>query len=230
MVAQPQSAKLRVPDGFEVDVWATGFVRPRFLLMGRKGEILLADSGGEAVVAAVGSKGVRSKQGTVIVFPGGKAAARRTLISGLNRPYGLALWQDYLYVAEPEGVKRYPFDEDKLTVGEGQEVVSLAGFSGGHWTRNLLFDRAGRKLYVGVGSGSNVDAGEDPRRAAIVRYNPDGSGEEIFAAGTRNPIGIHWYPNSDTLWASVQERDGLGDDLVPDYFTSVQQGAFYGWP
>ena len=84
-------------------------------------------------------------------------------------------------------------------------------------------------MYVGVGSSSNIDPDEE-RRAAINRYNPDGSGHEIFASGTRNPASIHWYPNSDTLWAVVIERDGLGDDLPPDYFTHVQQGGFYGWP
>ncbi len=230
VVAKPANVKLRVPQGFEADVWASGFIRPRFMLMGRKGEILLADSGGEAAIAAVGSKGVRGKQGAVIVFPGGRAEARRSLISGLDRPYGMALWKNYLYVADPEGVTRYPFDEDKLTVGKGEQVISLAGLTGGHWTRTILFDREGKKLYLSIGSGSNVDTGEDPRRAAIVRYNPDGSGQEIYASGTRNPIGIHWYPDSDTLWASVQERDGLGDNLVPDYFTSIRQGAFYGWP
>jgi glucose/arabinose dehydrogenase len=111
-----------------------------------------------------------------------------------------------------------------------KEVISLKGFGHGHWTRSLLFDRGGAKLYVGVGSGSNVSPGEDPVRAAINRYNPDGSGHETYASGTRNPIGLHWFPGTDTLWAAVQERDALGDDLVPDYFTHIQQGGFYGWP
>lgn len=106
----------------------------------------------------------------------------------------------------------------------------MRGIGSHHWTRSLLFDRAGKKLYVGVGSGSNNSTGEDPRRAAINRYNPDGTGHEIFASGLRNPIGMRWYPASGTLWTAVQERDTLGDDLVPDYFTPVQQGAFYGWP
>ncbi len=127
-------------------------------------------------------------------------------------------------------MKRFPYDTSNFTTGMGEQVVSLAGFTEDHWTRSLVFDRAGRKLYVGVGSGANVETGEDPRRAAINRYNPDSSGHEIFASGTRNPIGLHWYPNSDTLWAAVQERDELGDNLVPDYFTHVQQGGFYGWP
>jgi glucose/arabinose dehydrogenase len=117
-----------------------------------------------------------------------------------------------------------------MTASGGQQVISLEGLGRGHLTRSLLFDKDGKKLYVGVGSASNNSVGEDPRRAAINRYNPDGSGHEIYASGTRNPIGLHWYPGTETLWAAVQERDTLGDDLVPDYFTSIKQGGFYGWP
>jgi glucose/arabinose dehydrogenase len=155
---------------------------------------------------------------------------RKKLISGLDRPFGLALWHEYLYVGEPTSIKRYKYDSKTRTAGPGQEVVSLAGFTGGHWTRTILFDREGKKMYVTVGSGSNVDTGEDPRRAAINRYNPDGTGHEIFASGMRNVIGLRWYPGTDVLWAATQERDALGDDLVPDYFTHVIQGGFYGWP
>jgi glucose/arabinose dehydrogenase len=114
--------------------------------------------------------------------------------------------------------------------GKGEEVVPMPDFGQGHWTRTVLFDRAGQKMYLTIGSGSNVSSGEDPRRAAINRYNPDGSGHEIYATGLRNVIGLRWYPGTDALWAAVQERDGLGDDLVPDYLTRVQQGGFYGWP
>jgi glucose/arabinose dehydrogenase len=170
-----------------------------------------------------------TNNGTVYVLTGAKPE-RKALIEHLDRPYGLALWKEYLYVGEPTSIKRYKYDAKNMTAGPGEEVIKLEKMGTAHITRSLLFDRKGEKLYVGVGSGSNVDAGEDPRRAAINRYNPDGSGHEIFAAGTRNPIGIHWYPNTDTLWAAVQERDALGDDLVPDYFTHIQQGAFYGWP
>jgi glucose/arabinose dehydrogenase len=141
-----------------------------------------------------------------------------------------ALTDGYLYVGEPESIKRYKYDAKAMTAGPGQEIISLKGFGGGHWTRSLLFSNDGKRLCVGTGSGSNVSPGEDPRRAAINCYNPDGSGHEILASGTRNPIGLHYYPGTDTLWAAVQERDELGDDLVPDYFTHIQKGAFYGWP
>jgi glucose/arabinose dehydrogenase len=214
VVAQPEGAKLKLPPGFEITEWATDFKTPRFMLEGPHHEIIVSDSEGGAVF---------------VLTDNGKS--RNKILSGLDRPYGLALWKNFLYVGEPGSIKRYPYDAAKMTIGTGEEIVALPeAKTGGHWTRSLLFDRKGEKLYVGVGSGSNVNAGEPATRAAINRYNPDGSGHEIFASGTRNPIGIHWYPGTDTLWAAVQERDGLGDDLVPDYFTHIQQGAFYGWP
>jgi glucose/arabinose dehydrogenase len=230
VVAQPSGATLHVPAGFSVSAWAEGFATPRFMLEGQRGEVIVADSGASAQVAAVGSRLTGGRDGVVYVMPGGHPTGRRTLIERLDRPYGLAMWRNYLYVAESQSIKRYPYDPEQLKVGAAEEVISLAGLGQGHWTRSLLFDRAGRKLYVGIGSASNVDAGEDPRRAAITRYNPDGSGHELFASGTRNPVGLHWYPNSETLWATVQERDGLGDDLPPDYFTHIEHGGFYGWP
>jgi len=216
VIPQPENAKINLPQGFSASVWAEGFQTPRFLLQGRDGEILLSDS---------------NRQGVVWVFPKGDPNAKKQLITGIDRPYGLAIHEKWLYVGTPAALLRYTYDSKALTVGEAETIVSWPGFDkGGHWTRSLLFDRAGKKIYVGLGSASNVDAGEPPARAAINRYNPDGSGHEVFASGTRNPIGIHWYPGTDTLWAAVQERDGIGDDLVPDYFTRIQQGKFYGWP
>jgi glucose/arabinose dehydrogenase len=197
------------------------------------GEILVSDS------AALGRQPLAPQQlqsgesvngGTVYALAGADQRKRKVLITGLDRPYGLALWNEYLYVSEPESVKRYKFDAKALSVGEGQEIVSLKGQGGFHWTRTLLFDRKGAKLYIAIGSGSNHNVGEDERRATISRCNPDGTGFEIFAAGLRNPVGLRWFPGSDTLWASVEERDELGDDLVPDYLTHVQPNGFYGWP
>jgi len=218
VVPRPEGSQLQVPRGFQIDEYATGFNTPRFMLLGPGNEILVSDS----------------SAGTVYVLVdrthSNKNPERKEILTGLNKPYGLALWKDYLYVGEQTSVKRYKYDPKAMTAGTGEEIASLVKFTTAHWTRSLLFDRKGEKLYVGIGSGSNVDTGEDPMRAAINRFNPDGSGHEIYAAGTRNPIGLHWYPGTDTLWAAVQERDALGDDLVPDYFTHIQQGAFYGWP
>jgi glucose/arabinose dehydrogenase len=218
VVGRPSDAQLKVPQGFEIEEYATDFNTPRFMYTGPSGEILVSDSSAGTVYVLV------DKNHSY------KNPERKQLLTGLERPYGLAIWKDYLYVGEPTSVKRYKYDSKNLTAGPGEQIASLKDFKQGHWTRSLLFDAKGEKLYVGVGSGSNVNTGEDPMRAAINRFNPDGSGHEIFASGTRNPIGLHWYPGTDTLWAAVQERDALGDDLVPDYFTHIQQGAFYGWP
>ena len=209
VIPQPQGTQLHVPPGFTIEPYAEGFEQPRYMTLGPSQEILLSDS----------------KGGTVYILK----PERKKLIEKLDRPYGLAFWKDYLYVAETTSVKRYKYDSKKMTAGPGEELVKMTDFGKGHWTRSLAFDKAG-KMYVGVGSSSNVDAGDPEMRAAINRFNPDGSGHEIFASGTRNPTSIHFYPGTDTLWASIQERDLLGDDLVPDYFTHIKQGGFYGWP
>jgi glucose/arabinose dehydrogenase len=216
VIPQPDGAKLTVPAGFQVDIWAEDFKRPRFMILGPGNEVILADAN-------------KKPDGVVYVLTN-NGKDRKKLIEGLYQPYGLALHNGNLYVGESDSVKRYKYDAKTMTVGAGQEIISMKGVDTHHWTRSLLIDRAGQKIYVGIGSGSNDDTGEEPRRAAISRYNLDGSGHEIFAAGTRNPIGMHWYPGTDTLWAGVQERDTLGDDLVPDYLTHIQQGGFYGWP
>jgi len=212
VVPQPQGSHLKVPDGFTVELFAEGFQKPRYMILGPSNEVLLADS-------------VTPNGAVYILKP-----VRKTLIANLERPYGLAFWKDYLYVGETKSVKRYKYDAKKMTVGPAEEILSTKDFDKGHWTRSVLFDKAGQKMYVAIGSASNVEAGEPEMRAAINRFNPDGAGHEIYAAGTRNPTAIHFYPGSNTLWAAVQERDALGDDLVPDYFTSIKQGGFYGWP
>jgi glucose/arabinose dehydrogenase len=214
VIPQPEGAKLNLPAGFKMEIWAEGFNRPRYMILGPSNEVIMADAAAKP-------------DGTVYVFEGKEP---KKLIGGLYQPYGLAYWNGYLYVGESDSVKRYKYDSKAKTTGRGEQIISMAGIDQHHWTRSLLIDRDGKKIYVGIGSGSNSSPGEDPRRAAINRYNLDGTGHEIFASGTRNPIGMHWYPGTDTLWAAVQERDDLGDDLVPDYFTHIQQGGFYGWP
>jgi len=218
VISHPSGAQLQLPHGFEIEEYASGFDTPRFMYTAPGGEIIVSDSSAGSVYVLTDKNKSH------------KDPERKKILDGLDRPYGLAIWKDYLYVGERTSIKRYKYDAKAMTATAGQEIASLKNFTEGHWTRSLLFDSKGDKLYVGIGSGSNVDTGEDPMRAAINRYNPDGSGHEIFASGTRNPIGLHWYPGTNILWAGVQERDALGDDLVPDYFTHIQQGAFYGWP
>jgi len=219
VVERPGGARLSLPAGFAVDEFASGFERPRIMLAGPSGEIILTDSVDKGSVYVLTDKDGDHK-----------AEGRKKIIDGYYRPFGLAWWKDYLYVAGTSSVTRYKYDKTRMEVGPGQEVVSLKGFEKGHWTRAVLFDAKGEKMYVSVGSGSNVDAGEPKERAAILRFNPDGSGKEIFAEGVRNPVSLRWYPNTTRLYASVQERDGLGDDLVPDYLTEIRRGGFYGWP
>lgn len=144
-------------------------------------------------------------------------------------PFGLAFNSGYLYVGNTGSLVRFKYTNgDQKAQGEPEKLMDLP--TGGHSTRNVLFNRAGTKMYVAVGSNSNNNAGEDCRRAAILEFNPDGSGYRVFASGIRNPVGLAWQPGTNTLWTAMNERDNLGDDLVPDYATSVKDGAFYGWP
>ena len=223
VIERPEGAQLHVPEGFQVHEYTPHFTfgRPRFLLLGPSNEVLVSDSEDEGAVYVL-----------LDTDQDGIADKRHLLIEGMYRPFGIAFWEDYVYIAGTTEVKRWPYHPSTMTVsGEGQTVVSWPEFErGDHWTRTLLFNREGTKMFVTIGSGSNVDAGEDPRQAAINVYNPDGTGHEIYAEGLRNVIGLDFYPGTQQLWAGVQERDALGDDLVPDYFTSVQKGDFFGWP
>jgi glucose/arabinose dehydrogenase len=220
VISRPESAELRLPAGFAVEEHLSGFERPRFMLLGPGNEILLTDSG---------SRDART--GVVYLL---KDGSRTKLLEELDRPYGLALDPStggWLYVAETTSLKRYRYDAQAMKVKTpGEEIVPLQKFGEGHWTRSILFNPAGTKFYLTVGSASNIDLGEDPMRAALHRFNPDGSGHEIVASGLRNIIGLRYNPGTEDLWAAVQERDGLGDDLVPDYVTKIQEGGFYGWP
>lgn len=219
VIERPAGAQLGLPAGFAVEEVMGGFQRPRFMLLGPSNEILLSDA---------------VNQGSVFVLTDGnkdgKPDAKKEILKNLDRPYGLALHQDYLYVGETTSLKRYKYNAKTMTVGPGEEIFNMADFGTGHWTRSLLVDTKNNKILIGIGSRSNVDAGEPELRAAVVRLSLDGKTKEIYASGTRNPIGLRFYPGTQTVWVAVQERDGLGDDLVPDYFTSLKQGGFYGWP
>jgi len=214
LVAQPDGRQLTVPAGFTITEYASGFAKPRIMLQLPSGAVLVADSIAKGSIIALTNNG----------------KDRKPLITDMARPFGMALHDGYLYVSEDEAIKRFKLDEKNLTVGPGEAVVSLKGYTKGHWTRGIAFDKKTNKMYVSVGSASNVDTGDPANRAAINVYNADGSGHEIFATGLRNPVSIRFNPANNSLWTTVQERDGLGDDLVPDFFTSVKKDAFYGWP
>ncbi len=214
VVTKPDGAALSAPAGFVVEEFMDfANMRPRFMLLGPSNEILITDT---------------SRNGSVFVIKDGR---RTPIIEKLDRPYGLALKGNQLYVAEPASVKQYTYDTKAMQVtGEGKEIIAMPGMDTGHTTRTLAFNKDGSKLYLSVGSRSNIDIDEPPLRAAVHRYNPDGTQHETVATGLRNAVGMRFYPDTDDLWVSVHERDGLGDDLVPDYVTKVEPGGFYGWP
>ena len=214
VVARPEGAALTAPAGFVVEEFMDfAGLRPRFMMLGPSNEILITDTSGN---------------GNVFVI---KDGVRTPIIEKVDRPYGLALKGDQLYVAEPTSVKVYTYDARTMRVtSAGREIIALPGMGTGHNTRTLAFNRDGSKLYLSVGSQSNINLGEDPMRAAVHRFNPDGSGHETIATGLRNAVGMRFYPGTDDLWVTVHERDELGDDLAPDYATKVETGGFYGWP
>lgn len=220
----PPGAALEVPPGFEVKVFAEGdFQNPRWMIEGPNGDLFLSDSRANKIYLLRDL----NKDGRI-----DNSTERFEFATGLNQPFGMAISQGWFYVGNTSNVVRFKYEVGQTAVkGGGEKIIDLPGQGyRQHWTRNLLFSRDGRKLYVSVGSESNVSEEPDPRRAAISEYNPDGTAHRVFATGIRNPIGLAWNPTSGQLWTAVNERDGLGDDLVPDYVTSVKEGGFYGWP
>src|ERR1700719_4462026 len=214
----PQEGFLpNVPVGFKINVFATGFKRPRWLIVAPNNDIFLADTGaGEIVI-------LRDPQNT------GGAQSRENFVTGLTRPFGIAFKDDYVYVGEMKELVRFRYDpKTSKRLGEAEHLLNLPG--GGHDTRSVVFSKDGKSAFVGVGSESNVSPGEEPIRAAVTICDPDGKNARQFATGLRNPVGLALEPVTGQVWTSVNERDELGDNLPPDYFTSLKDGAFYGWP
>jgi glucose/arabinose dehydrogenase len=214
VIPRPATGQLKLPAGFTAEEYLDGIERPRYMALGPSKELLISDTRPNGIVWLVQGPGKDKKM----------------LLEKLDRPYGIAFWKEYLYVAEATSIKRYKYDPKTMTPGPGEEVVALKEFAKGPSTRSVVFDRKGAKMYVSIAMEADAETGEDPRRAAINRYNPDGSGHEIFASGLRNAVGVHLYPGTDTPWVGVEERDALGDELVPDIFTHIQPDGFYGWP
>jgi glucose/arabinose dehydrogenase len=213
---------MRVPAGFTVTLIGAGLDAPRFTAFDSAGNLLVADQG----------------RGEVYRYPANGSGSidpaespPETLISDLNAPSNVAFHDvngtTYLYVGEESQITRYAYDPAQ-PVGDGEVVIPDLP-ENGHGTRTIAFGSDG-KLYLAIGSSCNICNEDDPRRAAIVRYNDDGSGEEIFASGLRNPVGVAFQPGTDTLWAAVNERDNQGNEIPPDLVTIVTQGANYGWP
>lgn len=236
----------KAPEGFKVTPFGTGFKHPRWIYVLPNGDVLVAETkkepkGGQKALMAIAGKnksdGDSENTNRIIILrdkdKDGKPELQEVFLAGLNMPFGMVLVGDYLYVACTDAVYRYAYKEGitQLT-GEGQKIMSLPA-DGRHWTKNIIASRDGKKLYVAIGSSSNVaEDGIDKeiRRACILEVDPDGRNERIYAFGLRNPVGMDWQPGTNIMWTAVNERDELGDELVPDYMTSVKDGGFYGWP
>lgn len=220
--------------GFQVSVFAEDLDNPRQAYVLANGDVAVV----EATREWPGRADRPEKSANRIALfrdsnKDGRPDHREIFVSGLNMPHGMLALGNWFYVANTDGIVRYPYKSGQTKL-EGKPAKILDLPSGGHYTRNLIAHPSGEKIYVAVGSSSNVDEdgkdAKDPRRAAILEIKPDGSAMRVFASGLRNPVGMDWEPTTRTLWTVVNERDLLGDDLVPDYLTSVKEGAFYGWP
>ncbi len=220
VIARPEGAELIAPKGFSVSEYAVDLKKPRWMQIAPNGDVFVAESESGQISVLRDSNN------------DGKADERFVFATGLARPFGMVFQNEYLYVGNTDAVVRFKYKAGQTQAEGAAEKIASLPMNGyrEHWTRNLIFSADGKKLYVTVGSKSNVDAGEEPMRAAISEMNPDGSGSRIYASGLRNPLGLAWNPTTKQLWAAVQERDLIGDDLVPDYVTSVKDGGFYGWP
>jgi glucose/arabinose dehydrogenase len=206
-----------VPQGFRINVFAADFKRPRWLTVAPNGDIFVAENGANQIVV------LRDPQNT------GGAQQREVFATGTTRVFGIAFKDDYVYVGNMNELVRFRYDpKTSKRLGEAESLMKLP--SGGHDTRSVAFSADGKHLFVSVGSASNINTGEDPIRAAITICDPDGKNARQFATGLRNPVGLAIEPVTGAVWTSVNERDELGDNLPPDYFTSVKDGGFYGWP
>ncbi len=218
----PTNPTLRLPSGFVINVFAEGLDAPRWLALTPSGDVLVTETRQNRISLLRDSNG------------DGVADEKKTFataINGLNIPFGMAFGKNHFFLGNTNAVLRFPYTKGQQQLsGKGEKIATLPG--GGynqHWTRNVLVSPDGQKLYVSIGSRSNVDEESLPR-ASVQQMNLDGSQNKTFAFGLRNPVGMDFHPITKELYTTVNERDGMGDDLVPDYLTRIRQGEFYGWP
>jgi glucose/arabinose dehydrogenase len=233
LIPRPQGAWPVAPKGFKVDLYAEGFTEPRLIRTAPNGDLFLADShaGAVRVLRGVGADG--------------KVKTAETFASGLDHPFGIAFYPSgpnpkWVYIANTTSVVRFPYNAGDLKASGAPETIVpvLPGYAqlrgGGHWTRDVAFSQDGKRMFISVGSASNVDDTDthpgEFHRADVLEYSPEGKFVKIFASGLRNCVGEAINPTTGQLWCSTNERDRLGDNLVPDYITSVKEDGFYGWP
>jgi glucose/arabinose dehydrogenase len=227
VIGWPAGKTPTVTAGFTVTRFADSLNSPRWIYVAENGDIFVAEANRDTTKSA----------DRILLFrdsnKDGTPESRSVFLQGLNQPFGMYMKGDKFYVANTDAVMQYvvPAGASSITT-TGKKILSLPG-GPRHWTRNITANADGSKLYIAVGSASNVaeeGMAKENRRACIIEINPDGTGERIYASGLRNPVGMDWEPTTKVLWTAVNERDELGDDLVPDYMTSVKDGGWYGWP
>lgn len=248
VIGWKDGARPTAPPGFIVTKFADGFDNPRWTCVTPSGDILVAESNtnysvlkqvGGTIIGAGRSNNLSKSADRITILrdadKDGMPEQRDTFLSGLNQPFGMLFLGNTFYVANTDALWSYPYEKGSMRItGKGKKIVDLpAGKHNQHWSRNIIANAKGDKIYIAVGSSSNI--GEhglefEIQRACILEVNPDGTGLRVYASGLRNPVGMAWTPGTKTLWTVVNERDAMGDDLVPDYFTSVKENGFYGWP
>lgn len=247
----PDGRMPEAADGAEVSVFAEDLLNPRWLYELPNGDILVAESrapegsspgGLKSWVAGMlrsdATSDVRNANRITLLRDSnndGNVDERHTFLNDLNSPFGMALVGDYFYVANADALVRFPYQSGQDSISEPPELVQdlTLGTLNHHWTKSLLASPDGSHLYIGIGSNSNVaenGMAEEEDRAAIWEVNVATGDARVYAEGLRNPVGMAWHPQTGELWVSVNERDELGSDLVPDYLTSVEEDGFYGWP
>ena len=248
VIGWPAGKTPRAPGGFRVQEFARDLINPRNLMVASNGDVFVAEANSEAtgmrklgadLSGASGAQRLEPSANRITLLRDangdGNPEVRVTFLANLDQPYGMSIAGNQFLVANTDGVDAYPYKPGDLAPsGPGHRLLELpAGGYNNHWTRNLLVDEAHQKLYVSVGSASNIaehGMQEEVRRANILEYDLRTQSERVYASGLRNPVGLAWAPGSRRLWTVVNERDGLGDELAPDYLTSLKDGGFYGWP
>jgi len=248
VVGWPQGKTPVAPTGFKVNLYAEGLNNPRNIYIAPNGDVFAAQATteakglkkvGSALAGKTKSQNMGESPNSIVIFRDtngdGTPDQKGVFMTGLNRPFGMLVIGNWFYVANTDGLWRYPYTPGEMSITKpGKKLIKLPseGYNN-HWTRNLLTNKDNSKIYITVGSGTNIaEHGMDveARRANILVVNPDGSNEKIYASGLRNPVGVGFQPGTGKIWTAVNERDALGDNLVPDYLTSVKEGGFYGWP